>query len=118
MSERLKFRAWNGKQMISPDYITRDGSAYWKEDSIICYAKPEYVMRHILIDDMHNVEIYEGDIIETIYGDREEVTYYTFYTTLYSSDHSDMGGWSEKSINVIGNIHENPELLEGFKSRF
>jgi hypothetical protein len=31
---KLKFRVWNGEQYVSPDYITREGFACWKEDSI------------------------------------------------------------------------------------
>ena len=30
----IKFRSWNGANMISPDYITRDGRAHWAENSI------------------------------------------------------------------------------------
>lgn len=29
--EQIKFRAWDGEKMISPDYIDRKGIAHWKE---------------------------------------------------------------------------------------
>lgn len=34
MPREIRFRVWDGEQYVSPDYIGRDGRAYWKENSI------------------------------------------------------------------------------------
>lgn len=57
----IKFRAWNGEQMVSPDYIDRKGIAHWKENSIP--TSSEKVMQFTGLLDKNGKEIYEGDII-------------------------------------------------------
>ena len=76
------------------------------------------VGQYIGITDLENKEIYEGDILEDLDKERYPVEYdeykfdtVGFYDTGY--DNTD-DGFSEGMIfKVIGNIHDNPELLEG-----
>lgn len=62
MIDRFKFRVWNGEQMVSPDYIARDGYAHWKEDSIPNSSNK--LMQCTGIKDMEGNLVYEGDILE------------------------------------------------------
>ena len=60
-NNRLKFRSWDGEKMISPDYIDRNGIAYWKENSVTETSKN--VMQFTGLKDKNGKEIYESDRI-------------------------------------------------------
>lgn len=66
------------------------------------------------LTDKNGKEIYEGDILDTRDGDLLFAgEYYEFiYTVMYSESHSGLGGYTQKEIEIIGNIYENPELLK------
>ena len=61
----LKFRCWNGEEMISPDYIDREGNAHWKENSIPQMSKN--IMQWTGLNDKNGKqlqEVNEDDIID------------------------------------------------------
>lgn len=74
-------------------------------------------MQAIDLKDKKDSEIYEGDIVRLYYGNDSEVAIVKQKNSVY-------GGWEFKSLNdkqafiysndieVIGNIYENPELME------
>ena len=64
---KIKFRVWDGEQMVSPDYITREGMAFWKEDSIPQHSKE--LLEFTGLHDKDGKEVYEGDILDGIYRD-------------------------------------------------
>lgn len=77
------------------------------------------IMQYTGLKDYNGVDIYEGDIVRNY----EEQTYRIEWTDAYSGymfcqvdkngDLSDFyGGITEDYVEVIGNIYENPELLE------
>jgi hypothetical protein len=88
-----------------------------------CYdVKPETVGQYTGLTDKNGTKIFEGDIVKTKYGRLCEVVW--FSSNRYQSwglkpletkhrypDAYDM--WASNNLEVIGNIYDNPELLEG-----
>ena len=127
----LKFRAWDGEQMVSPDYIDRDGIAHWKADSIP--TRSSEIMQFTGLLDRAGAEIYEGDIVEInmgqIFPARLKVVYggpweYAGFGLTHKRPKPPFEEWETdetwdmlnpqyaKDCEVIGNVHENPELLK------
>jgi len=121
----LRFRAWDDIQKK----ILHFGlfSDWAREQEPIRYGLP--VMQYTGLKDKNGKEIYEGDILQVsdigtakiIYGfhitskDDWGVKHGTVGFTLQwigssFEDHSEL--WPSKDIEIIGNIYENPELLE------
>lgn len=77
------------------------------------------IMQYTGLKDMNGVEIYEGDIVKHyyIYPDGKKCSVYPIEWGKIG--YSDKGiGWildpeDVERIEVIGNIYENPELLQG-----
>ena len=128
----LKFRVWDGEKMISPDYINRDGIAYWTENSIP--SSSINIMQFTGLKDKNLVDIYEGDLVNLLIPNEFQNTVFKIVYllggfSLESKDNSptsigfyfygavDNGfikNWKEcdgSLFKVIGNIHENKELL-------
>tara|TARA_R110002167_G_scaffold290181_4_gene495223 strand:+ start:309 stop:704 length:396 start_codon:yes stop_codon:yes gene_type:complete len=128
MSREIKFRAWNGEQMVSPDYITRDGIGYWKENSIPSYSTD--LMQFTGLKDKNELDIYEGDELSyTIFDYNDNDKQYTGVVKWFSSgfvvtqvpDNQGNGEYGielfwiysqDDELEVIGNIHENKQADE------
>lgn len=134
---KIKVRAWDGEQFVSPDYLDRDGVAHWKANSIptpseIAHWKVKSIPTSSKIVelwtgllDKNGEEIYEGDILKfpaidiglkgkwaTAQVEHDGGCSYS----LMGLTPIDFEG-SEESLadiavfsdfEVIGNIHENP----------
>jgi len=115
MKRELKFRCWNGEQMISPDYICRAGQAHWKENSIPTASWE--VMQFTGLLDSKGVEIYEGDVVDGFDGEfKAQVKWGNedgawVIDDLAKNAGAMLGEQYAENFEVIGNIHENPELL-------
>lgn len=57
---QIKFRCWNGEQMVSPDYITRDEQLGGKK---IPFLSSTTLLQFTGLLDKNGKEIYEGDIV-------------------------------------------------------
>mgnify|MGYP001248586776 CR=1 FL=1 len=113
----IKFREWETERKTMA-YSNREDF----DDSVNFRFKHEeggkrILMQYTGLKDKNGKEIYEGDIV--IVGQKEtpaEVIFENgcFYTPIGISRYR-LGGWNKESLEVIGNIFENPELLGGIK---
>ncbi|KKN76463.1 hypothetical protein LCGC14_0369720 [marine sediment metagenome] len=118
---RLTFRAWDGEQMVSPDYVDRDGYAHWKANSIP--EGTDRVMQWTGLLDKRGAEVFEGDILGGIweggwiaYCDKcKGFEYFAGQDGCFSC----LGDvrWrdiveDEGKLEVIGNIYVNPERMQ------
>jgi uncharacterized phage protein (TIGR01671 family) len=132
----IKFRAWDGKEMIAP-YSVRNGFAMVikecnRDDKIltdidgkIYYSswdvdvRTDYPLMQFTgeISD-GGIDIYEGDIVskkEMMIDEEDVIGVVEFLEGQYwiSNGENSQPLFSETAqIEVRGNIHENPELLE------
>ena len=118
----IKFRAWDKKDnsmIINPIFLyDRSGIRYsmsqeseylWETDR---YANAYEWMQYTGLLDNHGVEIYEGDIVSGYIFGICEVRYYKNAFVLWSVDEDFSRSYACESIEVIGNICENPELIK------
>lgn len=76
----------------------------WNDDIGTVTCRRQYTG----LKDCNGKEIYEGDVLEWENGNRANV-FYDPYSASYSPN---FNNWKPNKTKVIGNIHENPELLE------
>ena len=120
MNREIKFRAWikNQKRMrkvIGIDFFNKEVEFEDDDSEKTYHLKTSFndaeLIQYTGVTDINNKEIYEGDVVKVIDCLREN---YGMYNVLVECDfYQDFG----KGYEIIGNIYENPELLESFNKK-
>ena len=130
---KIKFRQWLEEpdysdmpsRMVEPNFQGEINKVFDLNGKQLRYQGTSYYMQYIGIDDSKGKEIYEGDIVKvTVDSDNyiAEVKYYgnSDYPAFdieppesyYYDSNVISKAKADEIIEVIGNIYENPELLE------
>lgn len=132
-----KFRVWcKNKNEWEKDrmFITGDGTLLTeikigsKHGVVPCNPKNHVVQWYTGLKDKNGKEIYEGDIlkqdggledyyyvVEWVFAGFQLVTYKKANSSVRGISHGMNTGYLEDSegLTIVGNIYDNPELLEG-----
>ncbi len=132
MRER-KFRIWDKKYkymlfLDDLDYFINNNGLYnrlvqdFKNDEYVNVSEDYDVMDYTGLKDADGKEIYEGDIVPDIrlHGKACVVEFDQKYAGYYlkcsvPADDCGISCYRQRDLKIIGNIHQNPELLEKVK---
>ena len=109
----IKFRVWNGQSFRYLQFIPTMGFVFNDFHNSPDFGE-DYPQQFTGLQDAKGVDVYEGDIIQ--YKDYSQVIE---FKELSAGDCADCNSYGyhinpywEGKYEVIGNIYENPELVE------
>jgi uncharacterized phage protein (TIGR01671 family) len=106
----IKFRAWDGASWIYSECVSKDNDVWrildHEDDEWWACLEPQ---QYTGLKDKNGKEIYEGDIVD-IKGDIFKDRRITLDDIREVGRLCDM--FEDATFEVVGNIYENPELLE------
>ena len=122
----IKFRAWDKQEKRMFDVLGiswydgvifesyADAGVEWYSKEIKHNISDCILMQYTGLKDKNGKEIYEGDIVRDQDGNLYQVKYAKYYIYPFGAifPHRPKEIVNEYECEVIGNIYENPELLE------
>ena len=119
--EAPKFRAYDGgslNRMYQPDEVMVGGGNIWiiDEDSVAgdwIVNNDLHLMQSTGLKDKNGKEIFEGDVVKCngLLGTIESFKAMWICSFMKYNNYQKVGFFAQE-IEVVGNIYENPELLE------
>lgn len=122
----LKFRGWDNEEMVYWEPFKYYDNSFIEPRTIF----EETIMQYIGLKDKNGKEIYEGDIVENNINKKRWEVLFGDYSYIFATNRTNQipmwGDWAEEyffydyinilkksksQIEIIGNIYENPELL-------
>lgn len=115
--KEIKFRAWDGLTKKITNYQICDDMVLFFDKHKGCWLKNQkdrfVLIQYTGLKDKNGKEIYEGDIVVWIDSDgnkRQNKVFFERGAFRICNSYFEISEYGE--LEVIGNIYENPELLE------
>jgi len=128
----IKFKAWDKQKKVWTNWKCYDNMFYFMDKYIGTWLRDDRFERFLLIqytglNDKHDKEIYEGDVVTANWYDYDEpsstitgvIEFSEGWMAYWIADYegkvfSEINGKGAYAwdIEVIGNIHDNPELVD------
>lgn len=112
----IKFRLWDGRRLRPWEEISMFHMYCFDEDMT---KKNDVWEEYTGLKDVNGVEIYDGDYLANERGKSRMIfkvewfngAWWVIPVTQYGSSQT-LSQYMNRTVEIIGNVHQNPELLE------